>query len=91
MLAAVSVAVTAANPVTLTVAGMAQVTGLVALAGEAMTVQVRSMVPVNPLAGMMLTVDVLLVVAPTPSVMLPLLLREKPGTVELRAARMPTV
>ena len=74
MLAAVSVAVTAVVPVTLSDAGTVQVTGLTALAGDVVTAQLRATVPVNPFEGVMLTVDVLPVVAPAVTVIAPLLL-----------------
>jgi predicted secreted protein len=44
--------------------GMPQVTGLVALDGSVVTLQVRLTVPVNPLDGVAVMVEVLPVVAP---------------------------
>ena len=76
---AVSVVVMGAGPVTLMVAGMLQVMGVVAPVGAAVTAQGRLMVPVKPLDELTLIVDVLPVVAPRLSVMLPPLLSEKCG------------
>jgi hypothetical protein len=68
---AVSVAVTALVPVTLTDDGIEQVTGLVApLGGE--TEQLRPTLPVNPLEGVTLIVEVLPVVAPWTTAIFPL-------------------
>ena len=64
MLATVRVAVAAAVPVKLAVAGTLQVTGLVAPAGEVVTAQARATEPVSPFDGVTLTVEVLPVVAP---------------------------
>ena len=72
MLAAVSVAVTAVVPVTDSEVGTVQVTGLTALAGAVVTAQLRATVPVNPFEGVMLTVDVLPVVAPAVTAIAPL-------------------
>ena len=79
MLAAVSVAVTAVVPVTVSEAGTVQVTGLTALAGDVVTAQLRATVPVNPFEGVMLTVDVLPVVAPAATVIAPLFVSAKVG------------
>lgn len=76
---AVSVAVCAPAPVMATDDGMSQVTGLVALVGAVVTEQLRATAPVKPLMGVMVTVDVLLVVAPWSIAMFPLLEIEKAG------------
>jgi len=51
-------------PVMFTEAGMAHVTGLIALAGLEVTEQLRFTIPINPSVGVMLIVDVSPVVAP---------------------------
>jgi len=81
VLTAVKRAVTALALVTLAVAGMVQVTGLVAPAGSVDTTQVKLTVPVNPFAGVTVIVDVLFAVAPGLMEIAPLLLRLKPGVV----------
>ena len=59
MLTTVRIEFTGAAPAILTAAGFSeQVTGLVALAGLVVTAQVRSTVPVNPVDGVVVIVDV---------------------------------
>jgi hypothetical protein len=76
---AVSVAVCTPAPVMTTDDGMLQVTGLVALAGAVVTAQLRVTVPVNPLDGVAVIVDISPVVTPWATVMAPLLEMEKVG------------
>jgi hypothetical protein len=77
---AVSVAVCTPAPVMPTDDGMLQVTGLVAFAGAVVTEQLNATVPVKPLEGVTVMVDVLPVVAPGSTVMAPLLDTENVGT-----------
>jgi hypothetical protein len=71
---AVSVAVCAAVLLMVTEVGdMLHVAAFVALVGVLVTAQVSATVPVNEVAGVTVMVDVLPVVAPGASVMLPLL------------------
>jgi hypothetical protein len=74
----VSAAVNAAVPVMLTEVGIEQV-GAVIPPGGFVMVQLRVTAPVNPLEGVTLIVDVLPVVAPGLTAMLPLLLSAKLG------------
>jgi hypothetical protein len=72
----VRVEVSAEAPVMLTEVGdRAQVAGLLAAVG--LMAQVRATLPVNPPEGVTLIVDVLPVVAPAATEMLPLLLKAK--------------
>jgi hypothetical protein len=59
--------------------GMPHVTGLVAFVGAVVTEQLRATVPVKPLEGVTVMVDVLPIVTPWPIVMVPLLETEKVG------------
>jgi len=76
---AVSVAVCTVAPVMLTDDGMLQVAGLVAFAGAVVTEQLRATVPVKPLEGVTVIVDVLPDIAPWLTVTAPLLEMEKVG------------
>lgn len=76
---AVSVAVCTPAPVMPTDDGMLQVTGLVAFVGAVVTEQLKATVPVKPLEGVTVIVDVLPVVAPWSTVMAPLFEAEKVG------------
>jgi len=78
VLAAVSVAVTAVAPVTSTDAGTMQVIALDASDGGT-TEHAKSTMPVKPLVGVTITVDVFPVVAPTVTVMVASLLSAKLG------------
>jgi hypothetical protein len=77
VLLAVRVAVTALEPVMFSEAGMLQLTGLVGLLGVLVTAQLSVTAPVNPFDVVMLIVEVLPVVAPWVTEMLPLLLSAK--------------
>src|SRR5271157_348211 len=89
----VSVAVCAVELLIVTEAGTVHVAGLVAPVGPT-TAQVRSTVPVNAPKGVTVMVEVLPVVAPGLTVMLPLLLRKKlvePTAEPLTTAVIPSV
>jgi hypothetical protein len=73
----VSVAVCAVVPLTVTVAGMLHVAG--SFEAFVVNAQLRFTVPVKPLFGVTVIVEVLPVVAPGATVMAPLLATPKPG------------
>ena len=75
----VRVAAIAVAPVTLTLEGIAQVGGSVAVAMLVVTTQLRLTVPVNPPEGVTVMVDVLPDAAPGATVMLPLSVRAMAG------------
>src|SRR5579872_2472380 len=74
-----SVAVAAVVPVMLTLEGMEQVGGSDPPAGELVIAQERLTAPVKPLEGVTVMVEVLPVVAPRATVMLPLLVIDIAG------------
>ncbi len=77
---AVSIAVVVAGNVM--EAGIAQVTGLVAPEGAVVTAQLRLTVPVKPLAGVAVMVEVLPVFTPCTTVIAPPAVSENVGVVD---------
>ncbi len=71
MVVTLTVEATAVAPVTLTTLETAQVAGLTALAGVVVTAQVKLTAPVKLFAGVTVMEDVLPVVAPAATLMLP--------------------
>ena len=78
-----------APPAMLTdVGAIAQVTGLVGEDSEVVTAQVSPTLPVNPLVGFTVIVEVFPLVAPAVSVTSPLLLIVNPGVVLVAPVRI---
>jgi hypothetical protein len=87
----VRVPVSAAVPVMSTVGVTLQVAGLVGLVGVVVTAQVKLTSPVNPFDGVTVMLEVLPVVAPGNTVTPPLLLSANPGAVLVTWAFSPSV